>query len=206
MKKGQRFGRLKAVRFDHRDKKNIYWLFKCRCGTDKIYRTGDVNKKTGATKSCGCLRIESRTTHGQKHTRFYNIWCGMLTRIRNSKATEYRYYGGRGLTVVKRWTVFNNFYKDMKAEYDKHVLKHGVEDTTLERKDVTRGYKPSNCKWATQAEQRKNKTNTITFKGETVSEATKRLGGKPLLIYQRLFKGWTIEDAFTLPVGSRRKK
>ena len=46
-------------------------------------------------------------------TRTYRIWCSMWTRCTNPKAIGWKYYGGRGIKVCKRWERFENFLKDM---------------------------------------------------------------------------------------------
>ena len=51
---GQRFGRLKVVRFSHSEKDRAFWACHCDCGNDHIVNTTDLRR--GATKSCGCLR------------------------------------------------------------------------------------------------------------------------------------------------------
>lgn len=54
MVKGQRFGLLEAIRFDHTDeKKRTYWLFKCECGNQKVLPVNSV--KWSGVRSCGCL-------------------------------------------------------------------------------------------------------------------------------------------------------
>lgn len=54
MIKGQRFGLLEAIRFDHTDeKKRTYWLFQCECGNQKVLPVNSV--KWSGVRSCGCL-------------------------------------------------------------------------------------------------------------------------------------------------------
>lgn len=107
---------------------------------------------------------------------------------------QYADYGGRGITVCKRWNVYENFIADMEPRPPGY---------TLERRNNSKGYSPSNCYWATQAEQQRNRRDTIklTFKGETlcVAEWARRLGLSPVAVHQRLKLGWTIRQAVTLP-------
>lgn len=49
------------------------WAFGCECGST-VERVAD-NVITGFIKSCGCLGIESRITHGQSKTRAYRRFC-----------------------------------------------------------------------------------------------------------------------------------
>ena len=81
-------------------------------------------------------------------TRTYRIWCSMWTRCTNPKAIGWKYYGGRGIKVCKRWERFENFLKDMGVAPD---------DRSIDRKDNDKGYSKSNCRWATAVEQRRNR-------------------------------------------------
>jgi hypothetical protein len=73
----------------------------------------------------------------------------MLDRCRNPRNPAYPNYGGRGITVCKRWLSFVNFYADMWATY-----RPGL---TLDRIDNDGNYEPGNCEWATRAQQIANR-------------------------------------------------
>lgn len=61
---------------------------------------------------------------------------------------DFRYYGGRGITVCDRWREsYENFLADMGEV---------PEGLTLDRKDPEGNYEPGNCRWATRQEQRIN--------------------------------------------------
>lgn len=78
----------------------------------------------------------------------YKVWSGMIQRCSNPNNSAYSYYGGRGISVCKRWKSFENFYSDMCPR---------PFNLTLERINNDLGYSPDNCKWATKKEQSKNK-------------------------------------------------
>lgn len=165
IKAGQRYGRLISIRqLQKRSSadRRPWWLFKCDCGKSKNIRSNSVVR--GLTTSCGCVHREmmrNRSTHGftrdYKVKRFYRIWSGMKTRCLNKNSSGYYKYGKRGISVCKKWYKFENFRNDMLVPYQKHILRYGAKNTTLERVDNNGNYENSNCIWATLAEQSKNK-------------------------------------------------
>ena len=129
------------------------WIrLKCRCG--KRFTTRLDSFRRGDAQTCGCLCIEtgrrlgvSRRRHGMHETRTYTSWEGMIQRCTNPKNPNFKKYGERGITVCKRWRRFENFLRDMGVR---------PEGKTLDRIKNHRGYKPSNCRWATHSQQRRN--------------------------------------------------
>ena len=51
--KGKRFGKLMVL--ERCNDKPAYWICQCDCGNRKNVLTGDLLRKRGGTKSCGCL-------------------------------------------------------------------------------------------------------------------------------------------------------
>jgi hypothetical protein len=118
-----------------------------------------------------------RITHGDcvggKRSPEYISWRNMLKRCHNVNDTAYHSYGGRGIRVCARWRKsYAAFLADMGR---KPTPRH-----TIDRKDVDKGYTPSNCRWATYAEQNANKRNS---RYDAASWATH--GGKPDAQYLR---------------------
>lgn len=160
---GKKFGKLVVLeqvkeRGKHR---KVYWICKCDCGNTATV-LGD-RLKNGHTKSCGCYARErsrdGNSTHGQnrrggKRTAEYNAWSSMKERCLNPNYKEFQYYGGRGITVCERWLVFENFFADM-----------GVRTSTKHSLDrfpnVNGNYEPTNCRWATTAQQSRVKRNNV---------------------------------------------
>jgi hypothetical protein len=74
----------------------------------------------------------------------------MKTRCLNPKASNYKWYGGRGITVCSEWLIFADFYS--------WALKNGYEESLeLDRIDNDKGYCPENCRWITHKEQCNNR-------------------------------------------------
>lgn len=86
----------------------------------------------------------------------------MKARCTNPKNTNYKSYGGRGITVCDKWLDINNFIDDMYPSF--------VEGLTLDRKENDKGYSKDNCRWATKIVQSRNtrrirSNNTSGYRG-----------------------------------------
>ncbi len=131
-------------------------------------------------------------TVGRKKTRTFQCWSGMLRRCRNPKNKDYKNYGGRGIKVCERWNDFKNFLTDMGEK---------PEGVTIERKDNSGNYEPSNCKWIPKSQQSENRRgNTmLTHNGKTMSMAQweRELGFGKHAITSRRRRGWTGERLFS---------
>lgn len=156
---GQTFGRLTAVKFIKRRNGLHYWLFKCKCGTEKVIQKSNV--KSGHTKSCGCWKREKVTTHGQSKTVLYGVWSAMKARCNNKNNKDYKWYGKRGIKLCKRWQKFENFRDDMYGSYKKHVQEFGRNNTTIDRLKNNGHYCKENCCWTTWKIQANNRRNSF---------------------------------------------
>src|ERR1035437_10732243 len=107
------------------------------------------------------LNASVRKEHGLVNHPLYARWGQMRSRCTNPKNTHYVEYGGRGITVCKRWDSFVLFLKD--------VGEQPTPRHTLDRKDNDGNYEPSNVRWATPRQQAQNtrKNNFITIDGTT---------------------------------------
>lgn len=90
----------------------------------------------------------SRLRHG-KCSMTYTTWRCMWRRVLDDKHLSYKYYGGRGIRVDDRWSIFANFLEDMG--------KRPSRSHTLDRLDVDGDYEPLNCMWATKKQQANNR-------------------------------------------------
>ena len=163
------------------------WNCTCACGKRVIVRS--CHLKSGHTVSCGCWKIEVEKqihlTHGKSYSFEYGVWAGMIKRCTKPKEKNYKWYGGRGITVCDRWrSSFMAFYQDMGAAPSR---RHSID-----RKNVDGNYEPTNCRWATQTEQSRNSRNRCTnktgvrgvyfHKGHKTYVATIRAGGRQVTL------------------------
>ena len=182
----KRFGKLIAIKRENSGK----WFCLCDCGNiTSVYL---ANLTRGRTKSCGCGQ------HPGKHKRYgskiYRVWGAMIQRCKNPNDLSYKYYGGRGIYVCKRWELFENFFADMGTP---------PKGLTLDRVDNNKGYCLENCRWATRAEQRRNSRSTffIEYDGrkQTINEWARDTGVKRERIRGRLRRGWSVQEAIDGP-------
>lgn len=200
---GLQFGRLVIQDYYGEGK----WI--CKCSHDgNICIVSTQNLKNGNTKSCGCLKKEfawkerlweNNRTHGMYRSPIYHIWQAMKDRCINPNNPEFHNYGGRGILVCQEWMEsFLDFYRDMGERPEK---------TEIERRDNNLGYCPSNCYWATRVAQSNNmrKNVFLTFNDETktISQWARETGISPQRIGQRIKKGWSIENALTIPTTKK---
>lgn len=137
------------------------WRCRCECGT--IIDVHGSPLVRGVQTSCGCRHSAALSARNLKHghairgglSRTYIAWQNMKDRCTNPKSENWKYYGGRGIRVCKRWlNSFENFLADM-GECPPRL--------TLDRIRTNGHYRPSNCRWATWTEQQNNRRNNRTF-------------------------------------------
>lgn len=146
-----------------------------------------------------------RYKHGGKGTRLYNIWCKMIARCENPSDAAYPRYGGAGITICREWRESFEVFRDW-------ALANGYEPhLTIDRyPDQDGGYLPSNCRWATYAQQNRNysRNRPVIFRGREVlvCDLAAEVGLPQDIIKNRIFRyGWDIEAAVSTPVCHRVK-
>jgi hypothetical protein len=155
---GSRFGKLTLERIADRrgDRNRLLGEFRCDCG-------GVVEKALtrviagSAVLHCGCETDRGKNrTHGQRNSGAYVSWLSMKRRCLDTSDKDYQRYGAKGIGVCPQWACsFAAFYA--------HVGDR-PKGTTLDRIDGSRGYEPGNVRWATPAEQARNRRDLTTVR------------------------------------------
>lgn len=202
---GRTFGRLKVIRFDHKNPRyQSYWLCQCSCGNRKTIRIDALVE--GRTTSCGCFNREVAAKRGKKSlykhggygTSLYKRWIGMRNRCNDPNAAAWRLYGGRGIRVCDEWNEsFESFREWAIANGYREDAKKG--ECTIDRIDPNGNYEPSNCRWISIFEQQSNKRNNrfVEFRGNryTLAQLARKVGMNATTLSEKLNRGMSVEEA-----------
>ena len=196
-KPGRTYGILRVIGYleqpgHHNGKYRVECL---RCGNVvDVWAPRLWTAKTGRKKRCSRYCLQNKT-----HP-LYSVWQGMKKRCNNSSASGYDNYGGRGISVCKRWQdSFTSFVKDMGS---RPTAEHSIE-----RVDNEGNYEPSNCVWATSEVQARNKRNNrhITIGGASLvmSDWARICGVSRQRIHQRIKQHGTYRAIMAYPEASK---
>lgn len=156
---GKKFGKLTVLgsvpATERRDgwwSKKVLWHCVCECGKEVTVPAESLTR--GHTRSCGCglhRKGIKQMCKAEPARRIHRIWTGMKSRCYNPNATGFANYGGRGIEICDLWrNDFLLFYK--------WAINSGYADgLTIDRINNDGNYEPMNCRWATKAEQNRNR-------------------------------------------------
>ena len=83
-----------------------------------------------------------------KEARLYSIYVGMKFRCYNHNASNYKYYGAKGIKICSEWLGVGGF-----QAFVEWSLNNGYEaHLTIDRIDSEKNYAPCNCRWITKSE------------------------------------------------------
>lgn len=200
---GEKYGALTVLRevephitpSGHKTRK---WLCACECGNEKEVLQNAL--RSGATKSCGCARYQTRKSKNEvtKQLRVgcdreddrYNVWSMMIQRCYEENHDSYPNYGGEGKVVCERWLEkfgvgFLNFCQDMGPR---------PSGSKLDRVDNDLSYFAENCRWADDPLSVYNrgvsKNNTSGCKGVTWSDVAGKWQAQLGLDYENINLGY----------------
>jgi len=186
---GKRFGRLTVIsRCGNTLQGRPMWTCNCDCG--EIRNVKGNSLVGGSTKSCGCLNLEVKTTHGLSKDPLYNIWFLMINRCRDSSNPR---YGGRGISVCNEWA-------EGPSAFINWALSNGYsEDLQLDRIDNDGDYCPENCRFVSASTNCANRGKSISNSSGYVGVSSNKYnrwmskisykGLSPLLSDSRIYLG-----------------
>ena len=178
---------------------NRLWVCKCKCG-NTVHKPNNALYQGAKTCSVSCgvtTSNKERAKHNHAkdgvRTKVYTAWISMKERCNNPNQAHYHRYGGRGITVCRRWDKFENFLADMG---EPPTPKH-----TLDRINNEKGYSPSNCNWVTRKEQSNNRGVTLRTEidGEvlTLVQIAEKYKVNYMTIFQRYARGLRGKEVIT---------
>lgn len=94
---------------------------------------------------------------GRSSDPLYPVWIAMRRRCHYPQSPAYKDYGARGIAVHPEWREDFEAFRAYVAALPKQSPSH----STIDRIDNDRGYEPGNLRWATPADQARNKRNAI---------------------------------------------
>lgn len=147
-----------------------------------------VNSENGS-RICSGLSVQQ--------SRLYWVWLSMRSRCHRERDKDYSRYGGRGIRMCDEWKGnFNTF-----ATW---AFGNGYQPgLTIDRRNNDLGYSPNNCRWVTQAVNKRNSSNAkpVAAFGETKCVAEWAEDARCVVKYDtlkyRLQNGWNPEFAIT---------
>lgn len=134
----------------------------CGCGREEAKRKFSQGRRDGTLKTIPPT-VHGDSVHTSEYYNLHHIWTGMRRRCNNPNDKSYPDYGGRGIKVCPEWDSDYLNFKDW-------ALKNGyIKGLSIDRIDNSKGYEPSNCRWASDIMQANNKSNNsyVTVNGVT---------------------------------------
>lgn len=127
------------------------------------------------------------TTHGTCGNLLYDVYKAMQSRCGNPNSKDFPTYGARGITVCEEWLSDIHKFIDWA---ESNGYKKGLK---LDRIDNNGNYEPSNCRWANDITQARNKSNNIITeyngKSMTIPEISNLTGINYRTLKQRYYSG-----------------
>lgn len=150
-------------------RKPVKWTCKCMVKKDdgthcqqviEVLHSRLIHKNNPKTH-CGCKTYKEPSLQA-KYKKEYMAWHNCIARCHNEAHHGYCRYGAKGVKVCDEWRAsFEQFFKDMGP---------CPEGMSLDRINPHGNYEKSNCRWATDLEQARNKKNTKWVKHPKTGE------------------------------------
>jgi len=157
-KVNDRYGTLTVI--EQIENRNSHKRYKVLCDCGNIIEAYGFQMRYNKVVSCGKhiqledgsfikKEVKAKEFHKSSYSPTYKSYQSMLDRCDNPKNKDFKYYGGRGITVAQEWI-------DSYQAFVEHVGIRPV-NTTIDRINVNKNYEPGNVRWATSQVQNSNK-------------------------------------------------
>jgi len=121
-----------------------YGLFFCPICEASIEKELYGGQRALTCGSSSCIDRHPETAQTPVRSSLYNSWAGMKQRCNNMNNSNYKNYGGRGISYPQKWELFYGFSEDML-----NTWKPGLE---IDRIDKDGNYSKENCQWLSKEE------------------------------------------------------
>lgn len=135
-------------------------------------------------------------THGLSYEPLFNVLSKMHYRCENENHSEYKNYGGRGITVCEEWSM------DNASAFISWALEHGYEKgLEIDRINNNKGYSPDNCRFVTRQQncrnRRSNKIVVVNNETMLLCEAVEKYSVVSKDEFERRYyhRKWPLEKA-----------
>lgn len=135
--------------------------------------------------------MRTKTFHGMTDSPEYEAFENLETRCNNENYHLYHLYGGRG--IRSEYAGFLDFYDD--------VGSRPSPEHSIDRIDNDGNYRRGNVRWATRAQQCRNRRSNVmlTFAGVTMclTDWAKAVGMNVGTLLSRHRRGWAVDRMLT---------
>jgi hypothetical protein len=128
----------------------------------------------------------------------YCVWKSMKGRCYNENDTRFYSYGAKGVIVSEEWRYFDDFYI--------WSIENGYkEGLSIDRINNDGNYSPENCRWATNKQQSRNRSDNLFIKAFSENKCLQdwsedsRCKVSRSLLSKRIYGGMDAETAISTP-------
>lgn len=166
---GKTYGNLTVIsKAPYRERDSApQWYCKCKCGNETIALASSL--RAGDKRYCSdCTAVryrESKITHGLSYHPMARTYNAMMQRCYNKNSSDYKHYGGRGISVSDDLNTLEKFVRNSPPGFEKGL--------TIDRIDNDGNYELGNIRWASRKVQGNNRrTNRLVRDPNTGEEMT----------------------------------
>jgi hypothetical protein len=182
----------------------------CKAHYQRWWRTGQAESDGFTTysrvrngKQQTVKRRLRSTETGYSRTKLYRAWASMMGRCYLPDASNYRWYGGKGVKVHESWHDFLVFRKWAES----HGYAPGME---LDREDKEKDYGPRNCRYITKRanlDRKGRQEPVVTLRKRTYRSVDRVAAAQGLsvdTVVDRIIQDWLTQQSAAVSEKGRR--